>query len=650
MFCGECGTKFDDGAAFCPNCGTKVKKIEPAPAAPAAGAQPAGAANNNNGAPAGPMGIPQDGAPKPAMNIDPKYIIAGCAAAVLLLVILMIVLNRKTVVDLNKFVKEPVFEGYNGYGSATTGFLFDEEAFLAEYAGKIKYTGGTRGSVMEYASPEAMLADYANGYMDAGTNLSNGDSVTYKWTIDETLLKSMFKKCKLKYSDVTFTVSGLTPLKEVNPFDYVTVTFDGIAPNGRCSIEVESDEEAVDSLYISGDKTSGLANGDEVKVTVSCYYSDDLEEVMAQNYGVILTETEKSYPVDGLVSYVTDYADISADYLDYAKSETEDTIAAYTANNYDSANLGDLEYAGYIFETAKDADDYYGAYNVLYVIYAGNVSSSKGEFDKSKVYYPVKFENLLKGTDGEITGDSTNDIMGWGYIGGRRSTDGYVNPLSCYNDLVEAYRDTYVATVGDGFEEYCEATEIASLNDISDSCRTVLTDLAKEKIEAYIDESYNESVVVKNLVADREYLLLAKEPGTDYSANNRYYVVFSASVSHKDKSFEKTTVYYPVEFDGIVNFKNGEYLVTSCSGIQGSAYFDNSWYYTRGYLDADEMYKTIVTGNRASYTSDVSKKAKEAKEDADKADKTDKADKAEKAEEAEEAADTDAADTAETAE
>ena len=613
------------------------------PTAGAAGAQPAAGAAQNTGAPTGPLGVPQGNTSKPAMNINPTYIIAGCVAAVILFVIIILVVNRKTVVDLNKFVKEPVFEGYDGYGSAETGFLFDSEAFIEEYAGKIKYTGGNRSIVQDYSSPEEMLADYANGYMDAGTNLKNGDSVEYKWTIDEELLKKLFKKCKIKHSDITYTVSGLTPLKEIDPFDYITVTFDGIAPNGNCALKVESEEDSVNSLYISADKTSGLSNGDTVKVKVASFYTENLDESMAQSYGVILKQTEKEYTVEGLVSYVGEYAELSEEYLTYVKSETEDVIAAYTANNYsDSVSVNDLEYAGYIFENAKDSDSYYGDNNILYVIYSGFVSSSKAEFDKTKVYYPVKFSNIKKGTDGSIEGDASGDIYGWSNISGSwTSTDGYVNPLTCYNELVEAYRDDYVATVGDGFEEYSSSSPIASLDDLYDSCKTVLADRAKEKIEAYIESSYNEDVVVKNLTLDREYLLLAKEPGNDYSVNNKYYVVYSASVSHKEKSFEKTTVYYPVEFNGIVNFNNGEYLVTYCGDIKGSTYFENSWYYTKGYIDADDMYKELITGNRTSYTSDVSKGGKEAKEDKEEAeDKKDKKDKKDKAEEADSAEET----------
>ena len=610
MFCPECGTQFDDGAAFCPNCGTKVQQVAPKPAAPAA-AQASKEAAPNAAAPAGPLGVPQD-TPKPAIKINPTYVIAGCVGVFVLLIIILLIANRKTVVDLNKFVKDPVFEGYDGYGTANSGFLFDEDAFIAEYAGKIKYTGGNRSIAYDYDTPEAMLADYANGYMEAGTNLSNGDSVVFEWTIDEELMKTLFKKCKLKYSNITYTVSGLTPLREVNPFDDITVTFEGIAPNGTCKVERETEDEAVNSLYISTDKTSGLSNGDTVKVTVASYYSDNLGLSMAQDYGVVLTETEKSYTVEGLEAYVTSYDEVTEDYLTYAKGEVEDVIASYTANNYDDVNLSDLEYAGYIFEAAKDTDDYWGDYNILYVIYSGYVKSTKGNFDKTKVYYPVKCRNLLKGTDGTVTGE-VGDITGWSYIGGTwTSTSGYVNPLKCYNELVEANRDSYVATVGDGFEEYSKSKEIAGLSDIYDSCKTVLTDLAKEKIQAYIDDSYDsEKIVVKGLALDREYLLLAKEQGDDYAANNKYYLVFTANVSHKDKSFEKTTVYYPVEFDGIVNFENGDYLVTSCNGIQGSQYFEGSWYYTKGYTDPDEMYKDIVTGNRSNYTSDVTKKSKE---------------------------------------
>jgi len=173
-------------------------------------------------------------------------------------------------------------------------------------------------------------------------------------------------------------------------------------------------------------------------------------------------------------------------------------------------------------------------------------------------------------------------------------------------EIVEANRDYYTAECGDGFEVYAEYETISQLSDISEEYKQTLYADAQDQILSYIANSYNGGSEATDLAVKGEYLLLAKDQGTDFRNNNRYVVVYSATVSNSQGKFETTTVYFPVEYDGIVKLPGDEYMTTASVGMLGYSTFADSWYNTKGYIDGTQMYSDIVTSNRENYTYEVS--------------------------------------------
>lgn len=321
----------------------------------------------------------------------------------------------------------------------------------------------------------------------------------------------------------------------------------------------------------------------------------------------IPTITSKEFKVSGLDEYVAEYEDLSEEFISKLKNEAEDTIYSYTANSYSSSSsLTELTYSGYILKAIKDGSGYVSTYNDLYIIYSGTVSSSNGSFSTAKVYFPVRFVNILSGEGGlsysENYGITGNSILD----GSWSSTKGYINPLICYIEIVEANRDSYIPECGDGFEQYAEYEAISKLEDISENYKEELYADAKDRIESYIASSYNGGSSASDLSIAGEYLLTAKTQGSDFGNNNKYFVVYSATVSNSEGGFDTTTVYFPVEYDGIIKLPGDEYLVTSSAGIVGNSSFPNSYYRTDGYIDGNEMYTKIITANRDNYTYEVS--------------------------------------------
>lgn len=272
-----------------------------------------------------------------------------------------------------------------------------------------------------------------------------------------------------------------------------------------------------------------------------------------------------------------------------------------------------MTYDGYIFNVLNSDGEYNGSYNDLYIIFSGTVSHSEKDFHATNVYYPVRFSNISKNGDdvsySENAGISGNsDLLSFRY-----STKGYTNPSTCYMELVESNRDKYVSEVGDGFEIYADQKTISKISDISETYRDELATDAKDIIESYVasDYGYSQGSHLNDLTIKGEYLLVAKNQGTDFEKNNKYIIVFSGTVSNDDGKFEASPIYLPVQYDGVVSFPNDEYMVTASQGILGTSIVGNYWLNTKGYVDGNQMFSDIVTANRDVYTYEVSDGLKE---------------------------------------
>ena len=651
MFCGKCGTENEDGAKFCRGCGQALEAaagnatpqqeaINSANigAAPAADQTPTAAPTPIVAPPpvpattptvdptaipgAIPVAAPQPAAvpgaipaavPQPVANKKPAnlkvllpIIIGGCAALVALLIILLVVLTAKPTVKLDDYLTIEAY-GYDGYGTAAV--IIDWDGIEEKYGEKLKLTSQAEDDFGWFGfmvDPVDILQTYIRVNLeDAGVNsLSNGDIIEYTWYVDEELYT--YVKCKTKYSDGSYTVEGLEEVGTFDAFADLEVTFSGISPNAR--LELNYTGSQLSNWDFNADKSSGLRNGDTVTISISntnvSYY--------IQGFGMVPTNFEKEYTVSGLEEYVDSYDKISGDFIAGLRSEAEDTIYSYTAGSYNATtSMTDLTYAGYIFTSLKDGG-YSNVNNMLYIIYSGTVSSSNGSFNTSKVYYPVKFTDILSGENG-FTYSNNGGIVGSSTFNGSwSSTRGYINPLICYMDLVEAVRDNFSAECGDGFEAYAEYDLITKLDDISAEYKETLYADAKDKIESYIATSYNGGSEATDLAVLGEYLLLAKTQGTDFGRNNKYIIVFSATVSNSQGRFDTTTVYFPVEYDGIVKLPGDEYMITNTIGmVNNTVRFPDSYYSTRGYIDGAEMFSKLVTVNRDNYTYEVSENLKQ---------------------------------------
>ncbi len=630
MFCPNCGKENPNDVKFCAFCGTPLTPpagdapVPPTDAAPAeaasasaAKAAPASDAAQASAAGTAPASAPVGNAPQqPAKKFPVIPVVIAVVVVLLLIIIISVATTRKPKISLNKYLSFET-DGYDGFG--TVRAVIDWEGMEKKYGKKLSFTSkeaealksvygwllGSSYTAMDYLEDSILIS------IDQSSGLSNNDPVTYTWYVPDNLKDIV--KCKVKYYDGVYTVEGLEEIDTFDAFDGVSLQFEGSSSNGYANLLYSG--EYLTSYYFSIDPINALANGDAVTVTIPDFYLDTIIEEV----GMIPETMSKTFAVEGLAEYVESYSELPESFLSDLRSEAEDSIFSYVAERYSTgSSLSGLTYVGYIFETLKE--DAYSTYeNKLYLIYKGNASNASGNFDATDVYYPVYFTDIQK-TGSDYSYGALKGIPGNSYLRGRwrYTTKGYVNPYTCYMELVEADSDYYTAECGDGFTGYETYSLIAGLSDISDSYKQTLYEIAEEELLNYIDENYpytisysfgskgNNTDDISDPVYYGELLLLNKSQGTNFEDNNIYIVIFEATLTSSYGDFEPVTVYFPVEFDGIVSLPNGEFMYYTDAGILGTYELPNrTWQTTKGYLYPEEVYEDLITANRDSYTWDA---------------------------------------------
>lgn len=616
MFCEKCGAKLDEGALFCEKCGQKVAQD------PAAGSRPAAAQTEKAGkeapgaqtgkkAPAAASKAAGSGASKLFKN---KKFLGAIGIAVVALIVIIVIAVQPKKINLNDYVTVE-FSGYETIGTARV--VIDQDGLAEAVAKALKIDDKALEEADSFSSlfSEDNLSaigelytclDLADASLDKTDGLSNGDVVTLTFECDnETARKHGIV---FKGKDTEFTVEGLGDINIIDAFANLTVSFNGVAPNGGVEWEYTGSESIIDKWSFGCDKTYNLKNGDTVTLTLS------VNEEYLNNNGYAVKEKTKTYTVEGLDEYIDSYSDLTAEFLDYTKEEAQDVIRAYVANSYNKeCSLGQIEYAGYIFNAPKPDASYWN-YNDLYVFYKGVVAHAESKFQNTTVYFPVHFYNILSTAEG-ISCDKENSVTGNSRLGDTSySTKGYVNPLVAYTELVTAKIGSYEVETGDGLEVFANYTPIASLADISEENLALLESAAMDSVNRYFAENVDTAIHAENTAVLGHYLLLLKNPGTEYAQNNRLYVVYQTTLTSDNGDFESTPFYFAVEFDGLVNLPNGEFMYYSNKGLIGNSELpkNGSWWLhkIRGYLDGTAMYDELVTKNRTNYTYEVSENLK----------------------------------------
>ena len=290
-------------------------------------------------------------------------------------------------VNLNDYI-EVKANGYEGYGSFSAHVDFDQ--ILEDYSDCLtdknldtQYFGDKTPAVaaefaFEYYKPYVLAYETSN-------TLNNGDKVEFSWNTSEQgieILKEILK-VDFKCSDFDYTVEGLEPLREVNPFEEIDVSVSGISGHQRAYVGTDYMEAVINldngtklkfdlEAEIGPDHTN-WENGE--KVSLKLDQSDFNAEDLARKYGIIINTFEGEYTVNGLAFYPYDNPQLVFDYL----TEDSDSLqnALKTMTNYVQVDNEErkVEYVGSVFYYQNKGNDFecgfgeHNGYNQLMIIF-----------------------------------------------------------------------------------------------------------------------------------------------------------------------------------------------------------------------------------------------------------------------------------------
>lgn len=304
--------------------------------------------------------------------------------------------TKRQSVKIAEYV-EITLKGYNSKGTASAMLKHDpfcEALFTALNTDKDNASDSVKAKVNNiYNSIKVVL--------DRDTGLSNGEKIKISFEVSKSILESV--NIDFDTTGYETEIKQLSPLNEINPFDYISLEFEGITGEGTVKVVIDEGQELFQYLYVNVSKNSEIKIGD----TITCSISQEYVDIFLNDNGIVLTETSKEYVVgdNDLATYVSDMSE-----LDNSVVTDMNNIAVQKINEAYTAKKGQLENF-----------DYYGAYilcpkegmagkNGIYIVYKGDVKyphNSENNEDSEPlvfdVFIPVLFTGVIKNTDGSFT-------------------------------------------------------------------------------------------------------------------------------------------------------------------------------------------------------------------------------------------------------
>lgn len=269
--------------------------------------------------------------------------------------------------------------GYDGYGSIVADI--DYQKLVADYPDRLSKEMnaemiGEQAALTAAAEAFELQDPFSLKYTSSET-LKNGDVINMQWNVDEEGVEKLrdILNVKLNYEDFTYEIKDLTKMVEVDPFENYMLEKWGLDGEGvisaYSSIKLPLDDGTTMELYLdieNVDKTN-WHNGETVKVKIK--NAEELASGLAQQHGIILSQTEKEYVINGLGYYALDNPQLILDSLsqtaidnataacrEWMKSDTEKRTVEYVGSKLyqktkDQAKKSDFDDDNYLLMLFK---------------------------------------------------------------------------------------------------------------------------------------------------------------------------------------------------------------------------------------------------------------------------------------------------------
>jgi hypothetical protein len=215
--------------------------------------------------------------------------------------------------------------------------------------------------------------------------------------------------------------------KDINPFDRYNIRYYGVSGAAKAQL-YDTNVHAISSLEKTTTNLENLSNGD----TITVKYSKNTVKDGSTKYN--LTQTEKTFTVNGLEEYVADINDVSEEDLSILKKNAIEK-AIYECDDEDF---------GYV----KDSFDIYAIYSMVKKDYSKQRSVFILSFDykdpddkKTKTgYFMAEYSNIKKLSDGNYKINFNADVFSYN----RESYFGGFTLLSAHSTWDAVYTDVYL--------------------------------------------------------------------------------------------------------------------------------------------------------------------------------------------------------------
>lgn len=272
--------------------------------------------------------------------------------------------------------------------------------------------------------------------------VSLAESFSYQLSDDTLILttdegeETTFTRVKESKNTTEDITNDLSELIEVDPFEYITIEYEGENYLGEVKkIHNNATDEFLSQLSfgIDYEKKILLANGDKIKIYID---SKNVEANAAKN-NYVLTQTEKEYIVEGLPHYITLLSDIPSDITDELQEKAYEDIKTLLENNimYQEYADADIEFIGNYLWTRNSVSPTYG--NYYYFIY--KVSAALDQ-EKVTFYYYKCFHDLFMDENENLLVDLEQSGSGLDIT---EPHPGYESIETLENYLTERYGDTH---------------------------------------------------------------------------------------------------------------------------------------------------------------------------------------------------------------
>ncbi len=261
---------------------------------------------------------------------------------------------------------------------------------------------------------QAALVSTLQGTLDKTEDIKNGDVITATFTYDETYAEQV----GVRFQNASFSVTaeGLETADVIDPFENVSLSYEGVSPAGTVTITGGNE----DLFYYSiADDRRYFANGDTVTIQVSYDESD------VQQAGGIVLESTKEYTVEGLPEYITEKEQLTtqinsliaestaAKLTDSLRSNSFSIIYEINSPDYSylaNVSIEDMALQDTYIASRKEVQDW-GTYNTIFHLYSMNVTlSQNGNQETFPMYALVSVRNAVVESDGSLRTIDSSDV------------------------------------------------------------------------------------------------------------------------------------------------------------------------------------------------------------------------------------------------